>query len=178
MKEINYRCMKTLFAIMLGVCWVSTASVYAHEEVQDTPASPTIKENTACLHKIQQTAANCTGMYFYIGDIEEDAEYVYRLSAAEVKIMQQLIAGMVPCTTDMEIEIDPSVYISLCFENTGEKIITSLDELDVVPKSEAAADGSYPLGKFVLTDAAYAQWQNIIKHALKHKTFVSKGIFK
>ena len=82
MKEINYRCMKTLFAIMLGVCWVSTASVYAHEEVQDTPPSPTIKENTACLHKIQQTAANCTGMYFYIGDIEEDAEYVYRLSAA------------------------------------------------------------------------------------------------
>ncbi len=178
MKVINNRYMKTLFGIMLGICWVSTASVYAHEEVQDTVALPSIKENTACLHKIQQKAATCTGMYFYIGDIEEDAEYMYRLSTAEVKIMQQLIAGMSPCATDMEIEIDPAVYISLCFENTGEKIVTSLDELDVVPKSEAAADGTYPLGRFVLTDAAYAQWQSILKHALKHKTFISKGIFK
>ena len=178
MKMINYRCMKPLFAIMLGICWVSTASVYAHEEVQDSMAPPSIQENTAILHNIQQKAANCTGMYFYIGDIEEDAEYMYRLSAAEVKIMQQLIADMRSCATNMEIEIDPSVYISLCFENTGEKIVTALDTLDVVPKSQAAADGSYPLGRFALTDSAYTQWQSIIKHALKHKTFISKGIFK
>lgn len=178
MALINYRCMKTLFAILLGICWMSTASVYAHEEVQDTLASPSIKQNAAGLHKIQQKAANCTGMYFYIGDIEEEAEYMYRLSPEEVKIMQQLIAGMLPCTTNMEIDIDPSVYISLCFENTGEGIITALDELDVVSKSQAATNGSYPLGRFVLTDIAYAQWQGIIKHALKHKTFISKGVFK
>ena len=85
---------------------------------------------------------------------------------------------MRPCTTNMEIDIDLAMCISLCFENTGEKIITSLDELDVVPISEAAADGSYPLGRFLLTDSAYARWQSIIKHALKHKTLISKGVLR
>ncbi len=165
-------------ALCLAAMGLSTACVYAHEEVQDSMAPPSINENAASLHKIQQKAANCTGMYFYIEDFEEDAVYMYRLSSAEVKIIQELIAGMSPCTTNMEIDIDPTMYISLCFENTGEKIITSLDELTVVPISEAASDGSYPFGRFALTDSAYTQWQSIIKHALKHKTFISKGIFK
>ena len=76
-------------------------------------APPSINENAASLHKIQQKAANCTGMYFYIEDIEEDAVYMYRLSSAEVKIIQELIAGMSPCTTNMEIDIDPAMYLSL-----------------------------------------------------------------
>ncbi len=165
-------------ALCLAAVGLSTACVYAHEEVQDSMAPPSINENAASLHKIQQKAANCTGMYFYIEDFEEDAVYMYRLSSAEVKIIQELIAGMSPCTTNMEIDIDPTMYISLCFENTGEKIITSLDELAVVPISEAASDGSYPFGRFALTDSAYTQWQSIIKHALKHKTFISKGVFR
>lgn len=99
-------------------------------------APPSINENAASLHKIQQKAANCTGMYFYIEDIEEDAVYMYRLSSAEVKIMQQLIAGMSPCATDMEIEIDPAVYISLCFENTGEKLLPRWMNWMLYPKAK------------------------------------------
>lgn len=167
--------MKNLLAIMLGICWVSAMGIKAHEEVQDEIGA-SIENNAAELKLLQQAASTCTEMYLIIADWEEDAEYIAHLTPTEAATMRRLVAAMRPCDTNMDVEIDPSVFIGVCFK--GKNVIVTLDELDVVKKSEADPDGSYPLGRFVLTDEEYAQWRKLIDRVRQHKEKIENGAIR
>lgn len=151
------------------MCCLGAAGVKAHEEVQAETSAPTLKENTAYLQRLQQAASHCKDIYIFIEDYEERAEYRATLSAEEAHTMRRLIAAMRPCATNMDVDIDPSRYISICFK--GNSVLT-IDEIEVARESDAEPDGSYLLGRFILTDSEYTQWQNLLESAMQRKTII------
>ncbi len=164
--------MKNLLVIILGICWVSAMGTKAHEEVQDELYA-TFKENNAThLKLIKKVASTCTEIYLHISDWEEDTEYIAHLTPAEATTMRRLVAAMHPCDSNMDVDITPSVFINVCFKG---KTVIPLDEINVVKKSDADPDGSYPLGRFVLTDEEYTQWQKLINRAMQRKEKIENG---
>jgi len=114
-------------------------------------------------------------IYIFIEDYEERAEYRATLSAEEALTMRRLIAAMRPCATNMDVDIDPSRYISICFKDNS---VLTIDEIEVARESDAEPDGSYLLGRFILTDSEYTQWQNLLESAMQRKTIISQGAGK
>lgn len=161
--------MRKIFATIFSACCLCITDADAHEEVQDEISAPTLKENAAYLQLLQQAASSCKDIYIIIEDYMEQAEYIATLSDDETHTMRRLIAAMRPCATNMDVDIDPSRCISICFKDNS---VLTIDEIEVARESDAEPDGSYLLRRFILTDSEYTQWQNLLESAMQRKIII------